>query len=426
MGLWDVGEDLEDFYAGDFVQEEGNRYLSDANEAMGLVAKVIPISRANGYERKNMRKIDDMLKADFLSAFKKVQLTDEAQLQMKLSLLADKLVEQKKYEMLKHKSVVGLGGKFSAGKSKFINSILKAGEELLPEDQNPTTSIPTYIVYGKEEAICAYTSANEKITLDVEALQALTHKFYEKYKMGFSSFINSLIISEPDMPYRELAFLDTPGYSKADAIDKGKKQKELSDENKAYVQLRSVDYLIWLMDIENGELSNTDIQFISKLEIETPILIVVNKADKKTDEEIQQIVDQVKDTAKNNGLNVFGVTVYSARTKTEWGGSSVISDFLEKAKNKSGNDRDNVLEQIEGIEQIISEELDLKIGSKKNERNKLYEVIYKSDDIMEIKSLITLYGESMEEIRDMNECRRRYRANSRKLERALDNQYGRR
>ena len=425
MGLWDVEDDLEDFLVDDYVQKESNRYLSDIEEAIGLVAKVIPISRGNYSERKSMRKIDDMLDVDFLSAFRQIQLTNEAQLQMKLALLSDKLAEQKKYEILKNKSVVGLGGKFSAGKSKFINSILKAGEELLPEDQNPTTSIPTYIVYGGEEEICAYTSDNEKVILDVESLQALTHKFYEKYKMGFSSFINSLIISEPDMPYRELVFLDTPGYSKADAVGKGKNQKEISDENKAYVQLRGVDYLIWLMDIENGVLSDPDIAFISKLGLETPILIVVNKSDKKIDEDIEAVVELVKTTAIDAGLKLFGVTAYSSRNNEEWRKANIISNFLKMAKKKKSS-KEDILEQIERIKKTVSREIDKKIEDKVKERNALNEVIFKSDDIMEIKTLIDLYGESMEEIRDMKECRRKYQANTRKLEKALEKQYGRR
>ena len=132
-----------------------------------------------------------MLDTNFLSVFKEIQLTNEAQLQIKLSLLSDKLIEQKKYKALKGKSIVGIGGKFSAGKSKFINSILNAEEGILPEDQNPTTSIPTYLMYGEDEQILAYTNENLNISLDKEALQALTHKFFEKYKLGFSSFINS-------------------------------------------------------------------------------------------------------------------------------------------------------------------------------------------------------------------------------------------
>ena len=194
MGFWDIEDDIEDFIEDDFVQEEDNKYLASEAEAVRLISKVIPLSTKSQQSRATIQKLNNMLDVDFLSAFRNVQLKDEAHLQMKLISLSDKLVEQKKNKILKNKSVVGIGGKFSAGKSKFINSILKAGENLLPEDQNPTTSIPTYIVYGQDETISAYTTEDDEVKLDLEALQALTHKFYEKYEIGFSAFINSLII----------------------------------------------------------------------------------------------------------------------------------------------------------------------------------------------------------------------------------------
>lgn len=425
MGLWDVEEEIEDFIDENYIQKESNQYLSNTKAAIGLIAKIIPLSRKNNASRKTIQELDDMLKVGFLSSFRHIRLNNEAQLQIKLAQLSDKLVEQKKYEILKNRSVVGIGGKFSAGKSKFINSILSAGENLLPEDQNPTTSIPTYIVYGEQEEIHAYTSDNKKVVLDAEALQALTHKFYEKYGMGFSSFVNSLIVFEPDMPYKELAFLDTPGYSKADYMGEGKNQKELTDENKAYAQLRGVDYLIWLMDIENGVLSETDISFITKLGLETPILIVVNKSDKKIDEEIEQIVRLVETTARNAGIKVFGVTAYSARDGAEWRSAGQISEYLRIAMTEKKNKKD-ILNQISEIEQSVSQELDAKIEFQIRERNMLSNVIFKSENVMEIKTLVDLYGESMEEIRDIIKCRRKYQNNVQELERTLENYYGRR
>lgn len=423
MGLLDI-EDVDELYVENYVQEESNCYLANTEDALSLIAKIIPLKKDKD-SHKEIQRLDNMLDVDFLSTFSKVQLKNEAHLQMQLAFISDKLIEQKKYSILRNKSVVGLGGKFSAGKSKFINSILKAGEELLPEDQNPTTSIPTYIVYGNNDKICAYTSDNEEIVLDLEALQALTHKFYEKYSMGFSSFVNSLIISEADMPYKKLVFLDTPGYSKADSGGKGKNQKKLTDENKAFSQLRSADYLIWLMDIENGDLSETDIAFISKLRLDTPILIVVNKSDKKIDEEIEQVVKQVESTARNAGIKLYAVTAYSSRNNEEWRSAGLIEEFLKKAMLSSTN-KEDILTQIAEIEESISKELHTKIEKSKYERNLLSDIIFKSDDIIEIKTLVELYGESMEEVRDLEECEKKYKQNMKNLKKSLEDFYGRR
>ena len=121
MGFWDIEDDIEDFIEDDFVQEEDNKYLASEAEAVRLISKVIPLSTKSQQSRATIQKLNNMLDVDFLSAFRNVQLKDEAHLQMKLISLSDKLVEQKKNKILKNKSVVGIGGKFSAGKSKFIN-----------------------------------------------------------------------------------------------------------------------------------------------------------------------------------------------------------------------------------------------------------------------------------------------------------------
>ena len=420
MGIFDIDEDTENFSDDNFILKEDNKYLSNDKEAIKLISNILSISRDDISSKNTIKKIDYMLDTNFLSAFKEIQLTNEAQLQIKLTLLSDKLIEQKKYKALKGKSVVGIGGKFSAGKSKFINSILNTEERILPEDQNPTTSIPTYLMYGENEQILAYTSENLNVSLDKEALQALTHKFFEKYKIGFSSFINSLIIFEPNMPYKDLVFLDTPGYSKADFV--GKNQKELTDENKAYTQLRTVNYLIWLMDIENGVLTEPDIDFIQKLNLEEPILIVINKSDKKTNQEIQNIVNIVEKTAQDAGIKVFKVVAYSSREKEEWTNTSKIKDYLELAISNKKN-KDDILEEIKKINNSISNEIVKKREEKTQERNRLNDIIFKSNNIMEIKTIIDLYGEAMNDIHNIKKCMNKYQFNIKKLENELDKHY---
>ena len=354
MAIWDIEEDVNDFFDENLAQAKENKYLKDVDAALNLISKIVPLSDGNKDFKNKIKKLDE-LNTSLLSAFRTVKLDNEAQLQIKLLQLSSKFKEEQKYKAIENKPIIGIGGKFSSGKSKFINSILNSGEELLPEDQMPTTSIPTYIMYGEREEISAYISENKKVDLDNDALHSLTHKFYEKYKIGFSSFINSLIIFEPNMTYKDLVFLDTPGYSKADFVQKN--QKGLTDENKAYTQLRTVNYLIWLMDIENGVLTESDIDFIQKLNLEEPILIVINKSDKKTNQEIQNIVNIVEKTAKNAGIKVFKVVAYSSRNKEEWRNTNKIQDYLKLAMADKKN-RDDILEEIANLSSKVAQSLE--------------------------------------------------------------------
>lgn len=419
MGIFDFDDEVvDDFLDTEYVEIVENKYLSNSDNALDLIGKILPITKKSYHQIRTVKRIDALLDVDLLGSLRHIQLEHEARLQIKLTQVSDKLFEEKKYQILRNKSVVGIGGKFSAGKSKFINSLLHAEGELLPEDQNPTTSIPTYIVQGEAEKINAYTFENEEVSLDVESMQALTHKFYKKYNMGFASFIDSLIIIEPEVPYSNLVFLDTPGYSKADIFNDVKSKKNISDENKAYEQLKTVDYLIWLVDIENGVLSESDITFINKLNLDNPILIVVNKSDKKIDSDIKAIVEHIKITAENAGIKYYAVTAYSSRDKLEWNQSDYIEKYLNEAQKRRTN-KEDILVQISDIEKKIGDEIDNKIEKKIEERNKLSNQIFRSDDILGIKTLVDIYGEIMENIRDMKKCKSDYTRTVRKLENSL-------
>ena len=400
MAIWDIEEDVNDFFDENLAQAKENKYLKDVDAALNLISKIVPLSDGNKDFKNKIKKLDE-LNTSLLSAFRTVKLDNEAQLQIKLLQLSSKFKEEQKYKAIENKPIIGIGGKFSSGKSKFINSILNSGEELLPEDQMPTTSIPTYIMYGEREEISAYISENKKVDLDNDALHSLTHKFYEKYKIGFSAFINCLIIYEPKLPYKDVVFLDTPGYSKADFGNKDNKQEDFSDENKAYLQLRAADYLIWLVDIENGVLSETDISFITKVGLNTPVLIVVNKSDKKLDKDIEAVTKSIEQAALDAGLNVFAVTAYSSRNNVEWQERGKISEFLNMIGNKKSCRKDaynQILEIGSSAVQYVEEKIEISVS----ERNFL------SEDIMEIKSLIEIYGKSMEEIRSMRKSIKKY------------------
>ena len=428
MALWDNIETDNGTAFVPLSEKEtiGNEYHSNTAAALKLISKILSFSKTEGAKStETVRNLDKMLDEDFMSPFAGIQLQAKARTQAELLRLSDKLSEQKKYKALKAKPVVGIGGMFSAGKSKFINSLLKAGEELLPEGLTPTTSIPTYIAGGVEDKINAYTVYNSEIDLTAKELQALTHKFYEKYGIGFSFFLKSIIITEPDMPYKDLVFLDTPGYNKPEGNPTFQSQKELTDANKAYQQLRGTDYLIWLMDIENGVLINPDIEFIRKLDLGSEILIIVNKADKKTEDDVKLVLDSVRETVKSVGIPIYGVCAYSSKDNREYGNTGLIAKFLENA-GKLQKSKDDIFEQVNGINSAISNELEEKKKNCAAMRNNLSDAIAPVNgivDIMQIKTLAELYSESMEHFRELANCQKKHKKNSARLTMKLEEYY---
>ena len=79
------------------------------------------------------------------------------------------------YDKLIGKSVVALGGGFSSGKSSFLNSLL--GEDILPADLDPSTSVPTYIISGEEEGAVGINVFDAKVSLYIDDLKYIAHGF---------------------------------------------------------------------------------------------------------------------------------------------------------------------------------------------------------------------------------------------------------
>lgn len=409
MGLFDVDDYIE----------ERNSYLEDYSKGLELISKVLGRNKINKVEKINIDKINTVLDRDLLRAFKNVQLTNEMEIYTKLTNLSDKISEQNKVKLLNDRTIIGIGGKFSSGKSKFINSLLD--DDILPEKQNPTTSIPTYIISNENDTIKALTFNNMEIELDLEAMQALTHEFYEKYNIGFSSFIKNLIIQSKNMMYKNIAFLDTPGYTKYDLDSK----KSISDEEKARLHLKASDYVIWLVDAENGEISQKDIEFLKSIAIETKVLVVFNKADKKTENDIYSIVKNSENTLNVHGIKYFGVTAYSALDGEEYLGNKKIEEFLNEAQNYK-NSKENIEKQINDILSLLEKQINDIENKSIERRNKLGNIIFKSDEFIEIKTLTKMYSDSMDYLRDINKCKRNFKQIKSTIKSLLDEYFERR
>lgn len=405
MGLWD-----------DSTEESGiveNQYIIDPSSGLNLICEILPKNM-----QKKTDKIDNMLDKQLVRTISYIEDAniDLLGLEKRLQKLSDQIVEYKKIKLLTNKTVVGVGGRFSAGKSAFINSLLNnSGDEIvLPENQNPTTSIPTYILSGEENKIQAYLKDDRILLLKAEASAALTHEFYEKYKIGFSRFIRNLVVYRNDFPENfseKIVLLDTPGYNKSD-IDA---TDALSDEYLSSKQLKAIDRLIWLVDIDNGTIQDKDLQFINKLVTDKPILFIFNKADLKTDEEIKKVLSTSKKIIADNHINAFGITAYSSRDKKGYFKKDIISCFFDQAVGDAGRKK-GVQEELEEIKKIIEKMLIDKYEKMIIERNKLGSLILHTNDINEIGTIVQLQAEKIRKINQIGAINIQYKKIIEKIE----------
>lgn len=378
--------DLDELTA-DIQEPPENAYIADDSKAVELLARLIQFKRNQAAIALN--EINQYIDGIF-SLFSEVTIKDELQLYRRFKNAAAKLSEQQKVQQLQYKAVVSLGGQFSAGKSAFINSI-SGIQQSLPVAQAPTTSIPTYILKSNRDTLRAHSIYGYSVSLSPEAMNAMTHEFYESYKIGFSAFIDCIIAESSSYKLKDyIALLDTPGYSKYDA--KTESRMSVSDREKARLQLRISDYLIWLVDIDNGCITEEDLRFIESLHIKNSVLIVFTKADKKSEGEIKKIIENAIDTIKKTAIKCYGITAYSSIENREYGNNLISLYFNDYITSRQGST--DVYHEFLAIENELKKNINSAIESSKVTAVTLFRYIRHSEIIHAIKSISALWGET--------------------------------
>ena len=364
---------------------------------MNLVSSILAFNRDDGNLRRGIFKLDKFIEEDLLKIICKIDMERQTDIYLKLKDIKNKLYELNMIKLLNDKFIVGIGGMFSAGKSKFINSIINY--DILPENQLPTTSIPTYIAKGHDR-LSAYTFNNLNVKLDYDAIDAISHIFYDEYKISFTRFIKSIVIENQNYTYDNIVLLDTPGYTKSESH----KKDDNTDESIAREHLKVCDYLIWLMDIENGIVIKDDLTFINNLKIDKPVLFVFNKADKKCEEDIRKILRSTEKILEDTNINVFGVAAYSSIEKKEYF-NDYISRFFDEVVKKSKKSED-ILSIVIKLLQVYSDYFESKKGELFIEKDSISKSISKSKDLNQILSLGSLYSQINGEV-VLNNVRKR-------------------
>jgi len=322
----------------------GNKYLNNPEEGLSLCASLISNSEYTGPNSKFQNEIKHIIEHEFLNHAEQDDNTTGARAYADLLNWQNKLAEAISFPQLEKSYTVAVGGSFSAGKTRFLTSVLGC-PSLLPTDTTPTTSIPTYLFKGKENSIDALNFYGKKTPIDEEALKAICHSFNKQYGVTFSHLLQMIAVERKEFSYSNLIFLDTPGYSKADNIGDSTQN---TDENIARTHLRSADYLIWLVDQQNGTVPKPDIDFIQSLDLQQPVLVVISKADKRPENLIREVIATAKADLERADINYLDVIAYSAQNAQEISATGQrLTDFLDEInQGKNGSTLLWELEQI--------------------------------------------------------------------------------
>ncbi|MGN8341798.1 dynamin family protein [Helicobacter pylori] len=242
---------------------------------------------------------------------KEIALLTLQEIQKELQLVAS-------YPSLFQKTIVAVGGGFSAGKSTFLNNLL--GLKLkLPEDMNPTTAIPTYCLKGKREVLMGFSQNGGMVELPNLAFD---HQFLNSLGFNLKEIMPFMLLSAPRVPFEFLCFIDTPGYNPGNQGYTGG-DKEASKES-----LKHAKHILWLVSCERGGIESDDLEFLQELYEEEgkQVFIVLSRADRRAKSQLEEVAKKIKETLENNGIEFLGICAYSATRYQEY------KEFSEKSK----------------------------------------------------------------------------------------------
>lgn len=320
-------------------------------------------------------------------------------------------IEQKtQQKQITEKTIIGVGGGFSAGKSRFINSLLAI--EALPEALEPCTAVATYLSASQQEQTHALNLLNHHISLKSEQLGQLRHFVGDNRTQNdiqLAELIQYVHLGISQLKWEHIAFLDTPGYSKADA-----EHHHHSDEKLAINQLSKADYLIWLVNAKNGTIRDEDLQFLQKITPKEPIFVVLTQSDLVNRSDIEPILKSVRKNLKSRNIKIAGLMAWAAPImKLE--GERIAGDNIHQWLNEINKpihyyvleNLDNLIQTILSNNESKTKNLKIEVDLLNNVKNKQKDIT-QLNDIIEEKELnknitITLHTELLSEMAKISE-----------------------
>lgn len=303
------------FFNDKFSRAENHHNTEGLKERYDLIARILNAKTKNeGLEEYQQILDNEFLK--FASGVDSLKEKEKAllmlqEIQKELQLVAS-------YPSLFQKTIVAVGGGFSAGKSTFLNNLL--GLKLkLPANMNSTTAIPTYCLKGKKEVLMGFSQNGGMVELPNLAFD---HQFLKSLGFNLKEIMPFMLLSAPSAPFEFLCFIDTPGFNPANQGYTG------GDKEASKKSLKHAKHILWLVSCERGGIESDDLEFLQELyeEESKQVFIVLSRADRRTKSQLEVVAKQIKETLKDNGIEFLGICAYSATRYQEY------KEFSKKSK----------------------------------------------------------------------------------------------
>ncbi len=336
-----------------FSKAENHQNEKPLKERYDLIARILNAKMEN----KGLEEYQCILDNNFLEFASGVDSLKEKEIALlELQEIKKELQLVASYPSLFQKSMVAVGGGFSAGKSSFLNNVLGLK---LPVGLDKTTAIPTYCLKGEREVLMGRSQNG-----DVVELPYLTfdHKFLDSLGFNLKEIMPSMLLSAPSVLFEFLCFIDTPSYNPSSQGYTG------GDRQASKEYLNHAKHILWFISCERGGIEKSDLDYLQELYEEgKQVFIVLSRADSRTKRQLEEIAVQTKETLEDNGIEFLGISAYSSKRYQEikeFSEKSPVFDSLEKfltELNKKGEKQNEILSILYEVhlayEKAIKEDL---------------------------------------------------------------------
>jgi GTP-binding protein EngB required for normal cell division len=219
---------------------------------------------------------------------------------------------------------VAVVGEFNAGKSTFINALI--GADVAPTGILPTTASLHWLSWAPDAFARIVTAEGPDRIVGHDVLKAALGEL-----QAHGTKVRLVHICAPIERLRRIEVLDTPGFN----------APETDHVEAARRAFHEAHVALWLMDASQA-MKDSERRVIAEIrELGTPVLVLVNKCDRLTDEQVARVVGNVREGLAEAGLSTIAPAVgFSARLALA---------------GRLGHDESRVASRWDQVEELLSE-----------------------------------------------------------------------
>lgn len=267
------------------------------------------------------------------------------------------------FPVVRERTIVGIVGGFSSGKSEFINSFINDPQVRLAVGLKPVTIIPSYVLATDERMIRGYSARGGYIDLAVDFYNSISHAFISSFSFDLKSLMPFMCVGVQMRHecFSDICFIDTPGYnppSTAAAHSQG-------DRRTAVQFAQQADSIVWLIGLDsNGTVPDSDLAFIQQIGVDgRSVYVVLTKADLKSKDDIDDIIEDVQGRLYDEGLQIDGICAYSSITREEVTSRKVsLLEYFARI-NRRGNARQRLEKRLGEVFAMYDEAIQADIAN---------------------------------------------------------------